>query len=73
MTDEQLSAVNDALTTLTNADHWVLVAVKTVESGHQFELHYTSPLVIATLTQYAQSVSDAWVDSANSEEQEDED
>lgn len=73
MTDEQLKAVNDALTTLTNADHWVLVAVKTVDAGHQFELHYTSPLVISTLTQYAQSVADAWVDSANSEEETEED
>lgn len=58
---DEIAAVHEALEALSNSDHYVMVGAKELDGKHEFYLHYSSPLVIIGLVQYAQSIADAWL------------
>ena len=69
MTDADTQAISDAITAMSDADHWVMISVKPVDGGHAFEMHYKSPVAVPGMLQYGQSVMDAWITSSQNDDE----
>lgn len=67
-----ISALHEVMEALVDAEHYVVVAVRKTDDGHEFQMHYSSPLVMGSLISYAQACNDAWLSSSHGDE-EDED